>query len=883
MVNGFTRVEGVFPLYIKKEAGGERKIYMEILPAQLGELYLLSPTLEGGTGEYPLITFAQMSEYPIFFVQRGRKMLMLSKNVKFRADPKSAIHHALKHSFADSLRATAVVLSEAHPQRKSVLIDFNAVFFQDLAGINVWRRVGKMPVSTPLAFDRMSSSFGQIHNFPQNMEIELKAFFKHHGKLVPRGSQMAITLRYSVSQLPKSGYRPRYADDRVGYFLNVSKDYTNDHADTRYVRYIKRWNLQKKYPDQPVSVPKQPITFWMGKEIPHQYREAVRNGILLWNKAFERAGFSNAIVVKQQPDDAQWDGADVRYSTVRWFLADSVTFAQGPSRANPLTGEIYDANIRVSADMAMVISTRFRTMIQPLDIWGQSGLDLLLQPHRHTRSLQALEQTLNALQRPAHSHHHHHHGHTGDYQCDYAQGALIQAALGWHLLDLRGELANPQLAKKFVDDFLLSIITHEVGHTLGLRHNFQASTLHAHKDLHNEELTRAKGLTNSIMEYIPVNVALPGQKQGQYWQTTLGVYDYWAIEYGYKPLPQAKTPEQELPYLKQIASRHVSDPEYAYSTDEDAFGRLDVRSIDPRSTRWDLGREPLEFHRQRVQLVTELWNRIETKFGTPKYSYQIMRHVFMMGANLYLQMGLMATKYIGGIYHQRDHIGDPGGRVPFIPVPAAKQREALDFLIAHYFAPNAISWSPSMLNKLAPERLWGFDFNQIWNMRLDSPVHQIVLVLQAMPLIRILHPVILDRIQDTRKRLPANSDYMPLDELFDKVTRAIWSEIWPQNAVDAANQANAPTTQPSSKTKPKIEIDSYRRNLQKVYLHLLGVYGLANVMFLSDVSSVARAQLLALRKQMQSIIPHTDGITKAHLESSLHRIKRLLKPIVTYK
>lgn len=131
------------------------------------------------------------------------------------------------------------------------------------------------------------------------------------------------------------------------------------------------------------------------------------------------------------------------------------------------------------------------------------------------------------------------------------------------------------------DDFIVSVISHEVGHTLGLRHNFKSQVpLHTLEQLHDTARTKHMGLTNSVMEYTPVNLAAPGQKQGEYWQTTLGPYNHWAIEYAYRPLP-ARTPEEELPYLNRIASR-VAKHELAYATDEDAFG---FTSVNPTAER----------------------------------------------------------------------------------------------------------------------------------------------------------------------------------------------------------------------------------------------------------------------------------------------------------
>lgn len=875
LVKDFKTVAGLFPLYIQ-EKDGKRSIYMELSDKQLNQIYLFSPTLEGGTGDSSLITFATLRTFPFVLVRQGNLVLMLEKNVRYRAHPKAAISRALGRSFTDSFHGSTRVLSQPHPKRKTFLVDFNSLFFKDLGGLAQWTVFRGRLFRRPLAFDRVHSDFGKIQNFPHNLEIELKAVVSNPGNsvAVPPGAGMKLVLRYSVSELPNTGYRPRLADDRVGHFLTLAKDYTHDNVFTRYVRYINRWHLEKKFPNQTISVPKQPIVFWLENAIPYRYRPAVKKGVLLWNKAFETAGFQDAIEVRQQPDNATFDMADIRYSSIRWFLANEAGFAQGPSRANPLTGQLYDADIRVSADMGMFLSQSFRLVVNPVRSWDAFGLDIMSTPGRKMNILRSLENALKHFDQLKARKHQHLDPSAQTTACDYSHGAMQQAALGWHLLQLRGALPDAAQERKFIDDFVIGVIAHEVGHTLGLRHNFKASTLHSYADLHNPKKTTAMGLTNSVMEYTPVNLALPGQPQGQYWQTTLGPYDHWAIEYAYKPLPQAKTVEAEKPYLNQIASR-VAAHNLAYATDEDAMGIL---SPDPEALRWDLGKDPLVYFNTRSKLAFELWQRIEKKFGTPKFSYQRMRQAFGIALGTYIRAGLMTAKYVGGIYHRRDHIGDPGKRLPFEPVAAAQQRKALHFLIEKFFSPHSLPWSPSLLNKLAPSRHWDFTFS-IWGMRVDYPIHQAMFMMQALPLYSIFHPLVLDRIQDTRLRVASGADYMRLSEMFEKVSQAIWVEVQSTPAA-AAPTAAAPTTRKTTTDKSNLHVPSFRRNLQWYHLQLLALYTRFNLSTLADASNLARYQLKELRAKIAHALPHTTGETRAHLDRCLSRIDSVLKPTV---
>ena len=175
---------------------------------------------------------------------------------------------------------------------------------------------------------------------------------------VPDSRGVTINVHYSISRLPETGYQPRLADDRVGYFLSVIKDFSRPGGEDQFVRYINRWDLRKAEPTAAVSPPVTPIIFWIEKTVPFKYRAPIREGILEWNKAFEKAGFVNAIEVRQQPDDATWEPEDINYNTFRWITSNA-GFAMGPSRVNPMTGQILDADIIFDADFVDIWMKKF--------------------------------------------------------------------------------------------------------------------------------------------------------------------------------------------------------------------------------------------------------------------------------------------------------------------------------------------------------------------------------------------------------------------------------------------------------------------------------------------------------------------------------------------
>src|SRR6266849_4947389 len=840
-------VKGLFTFY-----RAEDKTYLEILPEQFDKMYMLSLTCETGIGEGGFYAADSCGETPIAFHKEGKNVQLIAKNTRFVAEENSPMQRAVRHSFSDSILGSAKLESLAEPERKSVLIDLGAILLTDLPMVGYGLEES---FRIPYHFDAKNSYFGMVKAFDQNVEIETVAHYATEHPpvppLLPPGTpppptpppprnipdvrSMQFHFRYSVSELPQTGYRPRLADDRVGHFLTQVQDYSTSTASFESSRrYIHRWHLEKQDPAAALSRPKQPIVFWLENTIPVEYRDAIREGVLLWNKAFERIGFQDAIEVKQQPDNADWDPADVRYSTLRWFAGyPDPGFAQGPSRVNPLTGEIYDADIRFDAGMTRFFHRQLNEYITPV------AMPWLDQPRRPFLA-------------PWHNG-------PSDF-CDIAQGAVLDAEFSFDLLVGRGMDPQGPDAEKFIHDYLVEIAAHEVGHTLGLRHNFRASTIHTLEQAQDRALTEREGLTGSVMDYIPTNIALHGAKQGQYHQTTLGTYDYWAIEYAYKPIA-ASTPEGELPELRKIASR-ASEPLLAYDTDEDAGIGGGPFDMDPLVNRFDFGSDPLKFYAQRAKLADEIWANMESKLEKRGDGYQILRRSFN-GA--FRQAGypmILASKYIGGVYHYRDHVGDPCNRLPFSPVPAAKQKEALELLRQHLFSPGAFQFSPQLLNKLASTRFTDFqDFAANANSRFDLPIHDMVLALQTQVLDRLYHPIVLSRILDSEVKVKAPSDTFSVGLLFAELQDSIWAE----------------TKTPGA----SLNIDSYRRSLQRAHLRKLTALVLHEAAAPEDAQTLARQNLTALRGRLQGAVAK-PGVkmtleTRAHLNESISRIDDALK------
>ncbi|MFM7163155.1 MAG: zinc-dependent metalloprotease, partial [Planctomycetaceae bacterium] len=441
------------------------------------------------------------------------------------------------------------------------------------------------------------------------------------------------------------------------------------------------------------------------------------------------------------------DPEDVRYIFFRWITANA-GFAMGPSRVNPFTGQILDADIIFDADF-------LSTWKQQYETFTPSEMALLMgQPADD--SLDAFAQMLRGR-----------HGHRHGDRCDYCQAAGGQLGYAATTMLLRGEIAAPApgLPDELIAQGLKEVVMHEVGHTLGLRHNFKASTWKPLAEIDNPALATTEATVASVMDYTPTNIAPKGQKQGLYYTGTIGPYDYWAIEYGYKVIQGNEAEE-----LKKIASRG-SEPGLDYLTDEDTRGSIDS---DPLSNRFDLGKDPLEFARRETKAASELWAQVVDRAVAPGEGYQRARQAFGMLFMKYWQTLSYVSRVPGGMYVHRDHKGDPNGRKPFVPVEAGKQRDAMKLLTESAF--NIPALPPAdVLNSLASSRWSHWGTRDV--SRLDYPVQAQIGNAQNNILSQLLSTTVLTRLSDTELKVAPDADLYTLAEHLRMLVDGVFTEI----------------------------------------------------------------------------------------------------------
>ena len=810
-------IQGFFDFYMDNN-----KVYISIKPDQLNEEFLMGYTRQAGDG-YQFDGGSMMGEGVYFFNKVGDIIQLVEKNTKFRADESRAIYKSVENHIPNSIIASSKILCKPNEETQAVLIDANKLFMYDFG--NVSRRT-----NNKYSFDKENSYYNYIKSFPFNSEIDVYLHYKSKNpdRRFTLASSKSMMHRYhiSISALRPSDFLSRPEDDRVGYFTTMYQDYSKTLKEDPYVRYINRWNLKKQNPHEKLSKPVKPIVFWLENTIPREFRDAVKRGILGWNKAFEKIGFIDAIEVKQMPDDANWDPADVRYNTIRWIVQPESAYAVGPSRANPYTGELYDADIRISNDYVRFYFDDYKNFIDPLLI--NKTPEQIWMEHDHN-----------------HEHDHEHDSAT----CNYGEYLKHKMSFTWNYL-VTNNLINDSNEEmmKFIEDGIVDLLLHEVGHTLGLRHNFKASSVFTIEELSNPAFTDIYGVTGSVMDYNATNLLDGGNN---YFQTKPGPYDYWAIEYGYAEQPQGSN-RSNADWLESIASRST-EPWLAYSTDEDTYST----SIDPLTNRRDMASDPIRFYDHQLKLASQYWSDMSKNFEKEGERYPKMRSVFYQALYEYYGASRNLTKFIGGVYHSRHHIGQNKNTLPLTVVDADDQRRALNFLIDNILDSDAFYFSPSFLNKLAPERYDDFT-DQLWRMqRLDFPIHNIIRNLQRSTLIRIHDPKIIHRVHDNILKVNKNKGKFTLFEMFNTISDELWSEL---DKID--------------------EINSFRRETQSFYIDLLSnIYFDENNLFPKDTKSISFSMLRKIRSNISEALPYyvfEDETTSAHLRLMINKIDSVL-------
>lgn len=610
--------------------------------------------------------------------------------------------------------------------------------------------------------DASRSFIERIATYPENIEADV--VLTYEAKEVPSDQNLgsiSIIMHHSMVHLPEEPMMPRLVDSRVGFFSVTQEDYGMETHKTERRHYVTRWRLVKKNPQAPLSDPVRPIVFYIDRSVPEKWRPYIKQGVEDWQKAFEQAGFTNAIIAPDAPkieEDPDWATEDARISSISW-LPSPVENAFGPHVHDPRTGEILDSDIKFYHNVMKLLRDWYFVQVAPLDARAET------------------------LPFPD---------------------------------ELMGEL-------------LRYVSTHEVGHALGLQHNMKASSSFPVDSLRSASFTAKYGNEASIMDYGRFNyVAQPGDNARLI--PMIGPYDEFAIEWGYKPIPTAGTPDEEKPTLHALASKQSTHPMLR-------FGSRSI--IDPSAQTEDLGADPIAATRYGLmninRIVPMLVPATTTQPGDDYSALQILYDRLLRQRNR--EMGHVLGM-IGGVIKTDYHVGQDG--LVFETVPGIRQKEAMRFLLDQAFTTPMNFLDPDILELIEPSG------------NVDRITQGQISLLQKM-----LSEERAKRMTDHAARTRTGQTPYTLAEMLTHLREGLWRELQQNN----------------------FEIDPYRRRLQRAYVDELGTKISGEKASKGDLRPLARGELMTLLQVVKKARGKTQHrVTRLHLEDIRTVIEQLLEP-----
>ncbi|MEL6112443.1 MAG: zinc-dependent metalloprotease [Pseudomonadota bacterium] len=715
MVEDFDRIDGFFTLYRDPETGD---LLMELSDAQLEQEFISFSYVENGVLDAGFFKGAYGDQQILEPRRYFDKIEFVEKSTAFYFDPAKPISRARDANVSPAIVASLDIKAKTED-------DTGTRYLVDASDLLLTEAIQQLkpspnPDRPPNAFSPGDISGGkskyhEIRNYPQNTDIIVDYVFENKypsnqgGDAVTDARSLTIQMQHSFIQMPDEGYTPRLDDYRIGYFFDKVTDLTGDEA-ANYRDLINRWRLVKKDPAAPLSEPVKPITWWIENTTPTEYRDTIRDAVLAWNHAFEKAGFKNAVEVKIQPDDADWDAGDIRYNVLRWTSSPQPPFGgYGPSFSNPRTGELIGADI-----MLEYVFIKNRMQINEV-------FDL-------------------AAQQTSLGEAHHDHGHGAPFNGHNDKAIYCSAGHALHLNTLFGQAmltaqgADEAQKDELIRQSLYYLLLHEVGHTLGLNHNMKASVQWGPREVHDASVTKGAP-TGSVMDYPAINMAPLGVAQGDYYMQRPGPYDDWAIEFGYRP-------DLDQSGRKALLSR-AGEPGLAFGNDADDM-RAPGRGIDPRVNINDMSSDPVAYAVDRIRLAKSTISELVGRFDD-KDSWQSLVQAYLLTSGQHSAMAQVISRQVGGVYVDRQYPDQQADAAPYQPVPVEKQRAAIEALAKYVYAGDAFIPPADLAARLQPQRR-GFS---LFGQTEDPKIHERALNIQMGTLAHLLNPVVLDRMKNS--------------------------------------------------------------------------------------------------------------------------------------
>jgi hypothetical protein len=751
------------------------KLYFEIPKRELDvDMLIVGRYARASANSWSSFGGDEFVERTVRWDKVGHRILLRATSYTATADSTLPVYRAVQAGNFEPIIASFDVMT--YGPDSAAVIDATRLFTTGVPELTAMRG----------GVDATRSYVDRVASFPANVEIEAVQTGSAdrvqlpNGTAIMQGSVRSVLAHWSMIHLPDKPLTPRTYDERMGYFT-VSRNDFGAPTGSIEQQYITRWRLEKKDPSAAVSEPVKPIVYYIDPATPDEWKPWIRKAILDWQPAFEAAGFKNAIVAADAPqNDPDWSPEDVRYTMIRW-LPSLEENAQGPHIADPRTGEILNGSIRVFHNIMKLQRDWYFMQAGPLDPRAQR----------------------------------------------------------WPMPDsLMGRL-------------LQYVVSHEIGHTLGLRHNQLGSSLYPADSLRSKRWLHTMGHSPSIMDYARFNyVAQPEDNiPPEDLLPRIGPYDHFAIQWGYTPIPAARTSDDETGTLNRwlaaqdtvtwlrFAERNYQGGDYGTMTEV-------------------IGDEnPVFAARMGLKNLERVFKMLPQVAATDSTSRADAVGLYYRAVQQWQTEIMAVVSVLGGsTIHPKS--GYQPGPV-FQPIPRERQVAAMKFLAENVF--------------VTPPYLLDTPFSR----RIEAGgVTDRITSMQSSVLASLLSDGRVSRIVEysTASDLPTKESYR-LSEYLRDIRRAIWSELRDR----------------------RVTITQTRKRLQGVYVDLLdGNINVRPSMFYSsegypgywrlpqgpaDIRSLMRVEMETLQKDVASALHRTrDPETRAYLRTVQIDIKRALDP-----
>ena len=621
----------------------EDKYYFEVPDSLMGRMLLCVTrftSVPQGLGQF---AGEEITHCTVYFERRDTAQLLMREYVQSHfSNPEDQISLTLNRATIDPMVKAFKIIGRNEADDAS-LIEVTSLFKTDSHLTSFPNAMKTQMKVGGLQSDR--TYIDTLMVFPQNIEVASTRTYGSSGTNSPAARTGSLTMAFNTSivLLPEEPMRKRLWDDRVGYFVNNITIFSDDQHKTQHESFISRYRLvpkdKKKYLAGKLVEPEKQIVYYIDPATPKKWVPYLIQGVNDWNVAFEAAGFKNAIVAKELPEDGSISLDDARYSAIR-YLPSETENAYGPRIVDPRSGEIIEAHICWYHNVMNLLTKWYMVQCGPLDKRAQTMM----------------------------------------------------------------------FDDKLMGELIRFVSSHEVGHSLGLRHNMGASSATPVENLRNKSWVEANGHTASIMDYARFNyVAQPEDKispKGLF--PRINDYDKWAIKWGYQWRPEFKDEYEEKDKLMDETTKVLRQNPRLW------FGG-EGQGEDPRAQTEDLGDNSMKASEYGIKNLKRVLSSLPQWTHEDNDQYDDLQEIYKAVQDQFNRYQNHVMKNIAGRY-----LNNMPGQEPLAFVPAARQKEALQYLGRNIFTAPEWLYPQNIIYKV------GTDPTSAQNSRQDNLVGRLL-------------------------------------------------------------------------------------------------------------------------------------------------------------